>query len=165
MAVPHYVYLLLKMPTKKGVLSLRGNVLIAYSCEKESYATAEALKLLIRMQESIADAMKIPPAELEILSKEATRVAAKSKETKEVDLVPGDKTKTARIEAGLDPKMEDTLISFLRKNISVFVWKPTDMSGVPRELIEHSLDILKTAAKPSSRSYDGSHGTKSRRLG
>jgi hypothetical protein len=26
MAVPHYVYLLLKMPTEKGVLNLRGNV-------------------------------------------------------------------------------------------------------------------------------------------
>jgi hypothetical protein len=35
MAVPHYVYLLLKMPTEKGVLSLRGNVLVAYNCEKE----------------------------------------------------------------------------------------------------------------------------------
>jgi hypothetical protein len=28
----------------------------------------------------------------------------KSKETKEVELVPGDKSKTARIEATLDPK-------------------------------------------------------------
>jgi hypothetical protein len=29
MGIPHYVYLLLKMPTEKGILSLRGNVLIA----------------------------------------------------------------------------------------------------------------------------------------
>jgi hypothetical protein len=28
MVMPHYVYLLLKMPTEKGVLSLRGNVLV-----------------------------------------------------------------------------------------------------------------------------------------
>jgi hypothetical protein len=27
----------------------------------------------------------------------------------------------------------------------VFAWKPADMPGVPRELIEHSLDVLKTA--------------------
>jgi hypothetical protein len=27
----------------------------------------------------------------------------------------------------------------------VFAWKPTDMPGVPQELIEHSLDVLKTA--------------------
>jgi hypothetical protein len=31
MAIKHYIYLILKMPTEKGVLSLRGNVLIAYN--------------------------------------------------------------------------------------------------------------------------------------
>jgi hypothetical protein len=104
MVIPHYVYLLLKMPTEKGVLSLKGNVLIAYNCEKEGYATAEALELSIRMQQSIADAKKIPPIDLEIPSKEATRAALKSKETKEVELVPGDKSKMARIGAILNPK-------------------------------------------------------------
>jgi hypothetical protein len=99
MAIPHYVYLILKMPTEKGVLSLRGNVLIAYNCEKEGYTTAEAIKLLIRMQQFITDAKKIPLADLEIPSIEATRAAAKSKETKEVELVLGDKTKTAHIGA------------------------------------------------------------------
>jgi hypothetical protein len=33
----------------------------------------------------------------------------------------------------------------LRENVSVFAWKPTNMLGVPRELIEHSLDVSKTA--------------------
>jgi hypothetical protein len=36
MAIPHYVYLLLKMPTKKGVLSLKGNVLISFLRENVS---------------------------------------------------------------------------------------------------------------------------------
>jgi hypothetical protein len=104
MVIPHYVYLLLKMPTDKGVLSLKGNVLIAYNCEKEGYATTEALELLIRMQQSVIDAKKIPLADLEIPSKEVTRAAVKSKETKEVELILGDKSKTARIGASLDPK-------------------------------------------------------------
>jgi hypothetical protein len=104
MAIPHYVYLLLKMPTEKGVLSLRGNVLIAYNFEKEGYATTEALELSIRMQQSIADAKKIPPVNLKIPGKEATRAAVKSKETKEVEPVPGDKSKIALIGATLDPK-------------------------------------------------------------
>jgi hypothetical protein len=104
MVIPHYVYLLLKMPTEKGILSLRGNVLIAYNCEKEGYATTESLELSIRMQQSITNAKKIPPADLEILSKEATRAAAKSKEAKEVELVLGNKTKTAHIGDTLEPK-------------------------------------------------------------
>jgi hypothetical protein len=56
------------------------------------------------MHQSITDTKKIPPADLEIPSKEATRAAAKSKETKEVELVPGDKSMMARIGATLDPK-------------------------------------------------------------
>jgi hypothetical protein len=104
MVIPHYVYLLLKMPTDKDVLSLRGNVLIVYNCEKEGYATTEALELSIYMQQSITDAKKIPLADLEIPSKEATRAAVKSKETKEVELILGDKSKMARIGASLDPK-------------------------------------------------------------
>jgi hypothetical protein len=56
------------------------------------------------MQQSITDAKKIPLADLEIPSKEATRVATKSKETKEVELVLGDKSKMTHIGAALDPK-------------------------------------------------------------
>jgi hypothetical protein len=46
----------------------------------------------------------IASEELEIPSKEAARAAVKSKETKEVELVEGDKTKTVHIGADLDPK-------------------------------------------------------------
>jgi hypothetical protein len=33
------------------------------------------------------------------------------------------------------------LISFLRANRDIFAWKPADMPGVPRNLIEHSLNV------------------------
>ena len=33
MAVPHYVYLVLKIPTEQGVLTLRANVSTAYDCK------------------------------------------------------------------------------------------------------------------------------------
>ena len=33
------------------------------------------------------------------------------------------------------------LVSFLRANSDVFVWKPSDMPGVPREVIEHRLAV------------------------
>jgi hypothetical protein len=34
------------------------------------------------------------------------------------------------------------LIDFLRANAYIFAWSPSDMSGIPREVAEHSLDIL-----------------------
>jgi hypothetical protein len=48
MAVPHYSYLVLKMPTKHDVLTLRGNVYTAYTCEEESFKVTKATDLLIR---------------------------------------------------------------------------------------------------------------------
>jgi hypothetical protein len=34
------------------------------------------------------------------------------------------------------------LVNFLRANVDIFAWSPSYMSGIPREIVEHSLDIL-----------------------
>jgi hypothetical protein len=34
------------------------------------------------------------------------------------------------------------LIDFLRANTDIFAWSPSDMPVIPREVAEHSLDIL-----------------------
>jgi hypothetical protein len=34
------------------------------------------------------------------------------------------------------------LVDFLRDNTDIFAWSPSDMPGIPREVAEHSLDIL-----------------------
>jgi hypothetical protein len=34
------------------------------------------------------------------------------------------------------------LVDFLRANFDIFAWIPSDMPGIPREVAEHSLDIL-----------------------
>ena len=47
MAVPHYMYLVLKMPSPIGVLALRANLSIAYAYETESLALTEATDLSI----------------------------------------------------------------------------------------------------------------------
>jgi len=49
MAVPHYMYLVLKMPMEQEVLSLCANLDIAYNCEKESFALVEETGISIRM--------------------------------------------------------------------------------------------------------------------
>jgi len=45
------------------------------------------------------------------------------------------------ISANLDPKSEVVLIDFLRANVDMFAWSPSDMPGIPREVAEHSLEI------------------------
>jgi len=39
------------------------------------------------------------------------------------------------------------LVDFLRANADIFAWSPSDMPGIPREVIEHSLDI-RAGSKP-----------------
>lgn len=42
--------------------------------------------------------------------------------------------------------MESALVELPCKNINVFTWKPFDMPGIPREIVEQCLNI-KTDAK------------------
>jgi hypothetical protein len=104
MVVPHYRYLVLKMPMEKGVLTLRGNVFIAYTCEEDSFRVAKAHDLSLRMAATTMEAKKNPPNWLEIPELEASRKSIKSKEYKEIQLVEGDSSKTALIGSNLDPK-------------------------------------------------------------
>ena len=32
-------------------------------------------------------------------------------------------------------------VKFLQENRDIFAWKPSDLPGVPRELIEHALNV------------------------
>jgi hypothetical protein len=104
MVVPHYRYLVLKMPTEKGVLTLRGNVFVAYTCEEDSFRIAKAHDLSLRMAATTMEAKKTPPNQLEILELEAPCKSIKSKEYKEIQLVEGDSSKTALIRSNLDLK-------------------------------------------------------------
>ena len=59
MAMPHYVYLVLKIPIEQGFLTLCANVSIAYECEREGLAIIEVMDLSARMEACIADSKKV----------------------------------------------------------------------------------------------------------
>ena len=104
MAVPHYAYLVLKMPSPAGVLALRANLSITYACVTESFALTEATNLSIQMASMVNDAETVPTDDLEIPALEPPCASAKSKEIKEVSLDLDDTSNTVKIEAHLDPK-------------------------------------------------------------
>ena len=104
MAVPHYMYLVLKMPSPIGILALRANLFVAYACEIESLALAEATDLSIQMASVVTEAKTAPADDMEIPELELPRASAKSKEVKEVGLGLDDPSKTMKIGAHLDSK-------------------------------------------------------------
>jgi len=104
MAVPHCSYLVLKMPTEKGILTVRGNVYTTYTCEEESFKIIEAIDLSIRMAETVSQAAQVPSDQLKLPEQQTPRKSAKSKEHKEVQLVDDDPERTAVIGGNLDAK-------------------------------------------------------------
>ena len=104
MVVPHYVYLVLKMPSPTGVLALQANLSIAYACKTESLTLTEATDLSIQMASVVTDAKTVPADDLEIPALEPPHASAKSKKMMEVRLGLDDPTKTIKIGAHLDLK-------------------------------------------------------------
>jgi hypothetical protein len=107
MAVPHYTYLVLKMPSPAGVLSLQGDLKISHDCDTEAVEIASPNQVPIATMEIYAASKKIAPSELDIPKKsdKANKPQpAKEVLVKTIDLGTGDSSKTTTIGAGLDPK-------------------------------------------------------------
>jgi hypothetical protein len=51
MVIPHYAYLVLKMPGPCGVISIRGDDKRAFDCDKESCETGDRLTASAELQE------------------------------------------------------------------------------------------------------------------
>jgi hypothetical protein len=107
MAVPHYMYLVLKMPSPTGVLSLQGDLKISFVCDTEAVELAAMNQVPNAMMEIYATSKKLAPSELDILEKSNTANKPQPSEevhVKAIDLGTGDNSKTTMIGAGLDPK-------------------------------------------------------------
>ncbi|XP_039797564.1 uncharacterized protein LOC120662494 [Panicum virgatum] len=59
MAVPHYVYLLLKMSGNTGVLSLCGDLLKSFECDKEAIVHASSIGVSSSVSEILAAAKEL----------------------------------------------------------------------------------------------------------
>jgi hypothetical protein len=69
MAVPHYTYLVLKMPSPVGVLSLQGDLKISFDYDKEAVELAATNQVPNAMMEIYVASKKLAPTELDIPEK------------------------------------------------------------------------------------------------
>jgi hypothetical protein len=66
MVMPHYIYLLLKMPGKTDVLTFRGDLKKSYNCDQEAIEYATISRVLEPSAEVFVAAEKLNDAEMEI---------------------------------------------------------------------------------------------------
>jgi hypothetical protein len=107
MAVPHYTYLVLKMPSPAGVLSLQGDLRISHDCDTEAVEIASTNQVPNAMMEVYAVSKKLATSELDIPEKSDNSNKPQPAEevlVKTIDLGTGDASKNTTIGAGLDPK-------------------------------------------------------------
>jgi hypothetical protein len=107
MAVPHYTYLVLKMLSPAGVLSLQGDLKISFDCDTEAVEFTATNKVPNAMMEIYTASNKVAPSELDIPEKSDNTnkpQPAEEVQVKKIDLGTGDNSKTTTIGAGLDPK-------------------------------------------------------------
>jgi hypothetical protein len=107
MAVPHYTYLVLKMPSPAGVFSLQGDLKISHDCDMEAVEIASTNQIPNAMMEIYAASKKLAPSELDISEKSDKANKPQPAEevlVKTIDLGTGDSSKNTTIGASLDPK-------------------------------------------------------------
>jgi hypothetical protein len=84
MAVSHYTYLVLKMPSPVGVLALQGDLKVSYDCDTEAVELAVINQVPNAMIEIFAASKKLAPTELEVPEK--TDTMNKPQPTEEVQV-------------------------------------------------------------------------------
>jgi hypothetical protein len=107
MAVPHYVYLLLKMPGRSGVLTLRGDLKKSYDYNQLAIQYASTTRVPDASGEVLAAAQQLSQARLEIPTKKASKSSIQSTSDvalKTIQLQECDSSKTAVIGPGLAEK-------------------------------------------------------------
>jgi hypothetical protein len=75
MAVPHYTYLVLKMPTPKGVLTVYGDLLISFKCDNEALEIATTNACFGASAVMVVEAKKVDPSDLTIPEQKRTETA------------------------------------------------------------------------------------------
>jgi hypothetical protein len=75
MAIPHYTYLVLKMPAPKGVLTVYGDLLISFKCDSEALEIAMMNACFGATAVMVAEDKKVDPSDLTITEQKRTETA------------------------------------------------------------------------------------------
>ncbi|GJW39599.1 reverse transcriptase domain-containing protein [Tanacetum coccineum] len=111
-AVPSIAHGMLKIPVKGGVITLKSSKLVPLECA------------VVSGPEGALSATKL-------IIEERIKVAINPEYPK----------RTVMIGSTLTEEGRNKLCGLLQHNLDIFAWKPADMTGVPRHIVEHRLNV------------------------
>ncbi|GJX30792.1 hypothetical protein Tco_0240647 [Tanacetum coccineum] len=115
-AIPSTIHSMIKFPTPKGIATLIARTITIAECRKREE------KQMIRTEEP-------QKAEGVMLRKE------------QIIVNPSFPDQMVTIGGRLSKGCKEQLKTLLKSNMEVFAWEPADMTGVPRKVIEHALNV------------------------
>ncbi|GJT89759.1 reverse transcriptase domain-containing protein [Tanacetum coccineum] len=110
-AAPSTAHGMLKFPVLGGILTLRSSKIVILECTMVSGLEAQPSNVIQAAEERI-----------------------------KVDIHPEYPDQTIAIGSTLIEEGRKVLYDLLRCNLNIFAWKPADMTGVPRHIVEHRLN-------------------------
>ncbi|GJZ12575.1 hypothetical protein Tco_0547805 [Tanacetum coccineum] len=113
-AVPSTVYGMLKIPIEGGVITLKSSKLVPLECAMVSGPE----RTLPANEPTVEERIKVA-------------------------INPAYPKQTIMIGSTLTEEGHNKVCSLLQQNLDVFSWKPADMTGVPRHIAEHRLNVRK----------------------
>jgi hypothetical protein len=66
MAIPHHTYLIIKMPTPNGILSVLGDIMVSYNCESATVELSKDSAVKVAATVMVVQAAKINQTTLEV---------------------------------------------------------------------------------------------------
>jgi hypothetical protein len=142
-AVIHQGYLLMKIPTAAGVISAYGSQEEARRAERNTSVHNRQVHVINEDEGNEAMVAEEQRAEAQMRQSmkgaEAERMKAVDV-TKIVPLCADVPSRTIMIGTEVSVEDEGKLLQFLRHNQDVFAWSKSDLTGVHRSVIEHSLN-------------------------
>nr|GFB95869.1 reverse transcriptase domain-containing protein [Tanacetum cinerariifolium] len=110
-AIPSTIHGIIKFPTEEGIVTIHSSLLIPAECAS-------------------VDTSSMTPEEKKARPANLT-----------VPLQPNFPDQEVVVGGSLSDKGRTELRSLLKKNLDIFAWKPSDMTGVPRSVAEHRLNV------------------------
>jgi hypothetical protein len=107
MVIPHYAYLVLKMPGQRGVISIKGDVKQAFDCNRESCETANRLMASVELRDlkqALAESPLPPDPIMPEAKTSKTSIQVEDSLSKTVPLSTEEPSKVAHMGNSLDPK-------------------------------------------------------------
>ncbi|GKA04926.1 hypothetical protein Tco_0684046, partial [Tanacetum coccineum] len=117
-AIASTVHSLIKFPIQSGITIVRRDILRKIKCAQISRK---------RVHESDKEAI--------------SETQEKHFEKENVVINASYQDQPVAIGADLSPRYKEEVRRILSENLDVFAWSPSDMTGIPRELTEHKLNI------------------------